>query len=51
MHIRRNPTLPDNSTFYYLAYAAATVIYAGYVLLLITRWRRVKAAPSVDPSE
>ncbi|HEX2723047.1 MAG TPA: hypothetical protein VHM24_09015 [Gemmatimonadaceae bacterium] len=38
--------MPDNSRFYYLAYAAATVIYAGYVLLLVIRWRRVSSVPT-----
>lgn len=46
---RRNPTLPDNSRFYYLAYTVATAIYVGYSLLLLVRWKRVnKRAATVD---
>lgn len=51
MRIRRRLTLPDNSRFYYLAYAAATVIYAGYALMLLARWKRLKSAPTRDKSE
>ena len=35
--------LPRNEVFYHLAYAVATAIYAGYALLLVMRWNRVKA--------
>ena len=51
MHIRRRLTLPDNSRFYYLAYTVATVIYAGYALMLIARWKRLKSASARDRSE
>lgn len=51
MHIRRNRTLPDNSRFYFLAYAVATAIYAGYAVLLFVRWRRLKTAPVSDGNE
>jgi len=34
--------VPDNAVYYYLAYAVATGIYAGYALLLLVRWNRVK---------
>lgn len=34
--------MPDNSFFYYAAYAAAGALYAGYALSLITRWRSVR---------
>ncbi|HMA19562.1 MAG TPA: hypothetical protein VKO87_02100 [Gemmatimonadaceae bacterium] len=35
--------MPRNEGFYHLAYAVATGIYAGYALLLVVRWNRVKA--------
>ncbi|MEO8575375.1 MAG: hypothetical protein ABI556_01680 [Gemmatimonadales bacterium] len=40
--------MPDNSRFYYLAYAAATVIYVGYALMLLVRWKRLKSVPARD---
>lgn len=43
--------MPDNTGSYYLAYAVATAIYAGYSAILIVRWKRVKARPAVDPPE
>lgn len=42
--------MPDNSQFYYAAYAVATVIYVGYALLLISRWKRLKSSPARDKS-
>lgn len=35
-------TMPDTSTYYHAAYAAAAVLYAGYVLSLWIRARRVR---------
>lgn len=35
--------LPRNEGYYHAAYAVATAIYAGYALLLLARWNRVKA--------
>ena len=35
--------MPDNASYYYAAYAVATGIYAAYAVLLLVRWRRVKA--------
>jgi hypothetical protein len=43
--IRRNHTLPDNWSYYYLAYAVATAIYVGYSLMLLARWKRVNSRP------
>jgi hypothetical protein len=41
--------MPDNAGFYYLAYAAATGIYAGYAFFLITRRRRARARQQPPP--
>ena len=43
--------MPDNAQFYYLAYAVATVIYVGYALLIISRWKRLKSSPARGKSE
>ena len=48
---RRNRTVPDNSRFYYIAYAVATAIYVGYSLLLLARWKRVNTKASADESK
>lgn len=37
---------PDNATFFYAAYVAGLVVYAGYVLLL--RWRERDLAARED---
>ena len=34
--------MPDNSFFYYAAYAAAAALYGGYAVSLVTRWRSVR---------
>ena len=34
--------MPDNAVFYQAAYAAAGIIYGGYVVSLIIRRRRVR---------
>ena len=49
--IHRNRTLPENSKYYYLAYAVATGIYVGYSLLLLARWNRVNAKSASDESK
>jgi hypothetical protein len=36
--------MPDNATFAYLAYAAATGIYVIYAVALIARRNRARAA-------
>ena len=35
--------MPDNAVFYHVAYAAAAVIYGGYVVSLVVRSRRTRA--------
>ncbi|HTK50450.1 MAG TPA: hypothetical protein VL308_01115 [Gemmatimonadaceae bacterium] len=35
--------MPDNAVFYHAAYAAAVVIYGGYVISLVVRSRRTRA--------
>ena len=35
--------MPDNAIFYHAAYAAAVVIYGGYVVSLVVRSRRTRA--------
>ena len=35
--------MPDNSFYYHLGYAVATGIYVVYAVLLVMRWKRVKA--------
>ena len=44
--IHRKVSMPDNSVFYYLAYAAATGIYAGYALLLMARRKKARGVQS-----
>ena len=43
---RRRVSMPDNAIFYYLAYAAATGIYAGYALLLMARRKKARGGQS-----
>jgi hypothetical protein len=35
--------MPDNAVFFHVAYAAAIVIYGGYVVSLVVRSRRTRA--------
>ena len=35
--------MPDNAVFFHVAYAAAAVIYGGYVISLVVRSRRTRA--------
>ena len=35
--------MPDNAVFYHAAYAAALVVYGGYVVSLAVRSRRTRA--------
>jgi hypothetical protein len=35
--------MPDNAIFYQVAYAAAIIVYGGYVISLVVRTRRVRA--------
>ena len=35
--------MPDNAVFFHVAYAAAVVIYGGYVVSLVVRSRRTRA--------
>jgi hypothetical protein len=35
--------MPDNAVFFHAAYAAAAVIYGGYVVSLVVRSRRTRA--------
>ena len=34
--------MPDNAVFYYAAYAAAAVVYGGYIVSLVVRGRRAR---------
>ncbi len=34
---------PDNAVFFHVAYAAAIVIYGGYVVSLVVRGKRTRA--------
>ena len=34
--------MPDNAIFYHVAYAAAMLVYGGYVVSLFVRSRRVR---------
>jgi hypothetical protein len=36
--------MPHNEGYYHVAYVLATTIYAGYALLIYTRWKRARAA-------
>jgi hypothetical protein len=35
--------MPDNAIYYQLAYAAAALIYGGYIVSLVVRMRRARA--------
>ena len=48
MRIRRKVIMPDNSSFYHLAYIAATAIYVGYALLLIARRKKARARQKIS---
>ena len=34
--------MPDNAIYYHAAYIVAGVVYAGYIVSLVIRWRRVR---------
>ncbi len=34
--------MPENAVFFHVAYAAAAVIYGGYVVSLVVRSRRIR---------
>jgi hypothetical protein len=34
--------MPDNAIYYQLAYAAAALIYGGYIVSLVVRMRRAR---------
>jgi hypothetical protein len=39
---------PHNEGYYHVAYIIATVIYAGYAVLIYARWKRARSNLKLD---